>query len=91
MIPSVHAKERMLKKGISEDEIQECVEHGSFEFRDFVKGEIRIGKKLESDDKTFIVVYTVQQEQKRIITVYRLRRKKWQEKTDIIAESVTWN
>ncbi len=81
----------MLKKGISEEEVRECIEHGSLEFRDFVKEEIRIGKKLEFNDKTIIVVYTVQQGQERIITVYRLRRKKWSAKMDIIAESVTWN
>jgi len=77
---SDHAKEEMESSNISEDEVKACLEHGSLEIKQFVRGELRYGKKLEFKDKTIIVIYTKIKDKIRVITTYPIRRKKWHQK-----------
>ena len=76
MIISPHAYEEMLKAGISDDEIRQCLEHGELEIKQFVKGEMRYGKKIDFKDKTIMVIYTHRRNEERVITAYIIRRKK---------------
>ena len=46
MILSDHSKEEMLKDGISEDEVKQCIEHGNLKITECVKGEMRYGRDL---------------------------------------------
>jgi len=73
-----HAKDEMESSDISEDEVKTCLEHGSLEIKQFIKGELRYGKKLEFKDKIIMVIYTKRGDKNRVITVYPIRRKKWQ-------------
>ncbi len=77
MIISNRAKEEMRASGITAEEISACLEHGTPEIKQVVKGEMRYGNKLELKDKTIIVIYTYQNEKRRVITCYPIRRKKW--------------
>lgn len=75
---SDHARDEMEASDITEDEVKACLEHGSLEIKQFVKGELRYGKRIEFKDKTIIVIYTKLNEVKiRVITTYPIRRKKW--------------
>ncbi len=81
MITSDHARDEMDKAGISEQEVRDCLEHGELEINQIVAGETRYGKKLELKDKTIMVIYTIRNQEERIITAYTIRRKKtWQKK-----------
>lgn len=76
MIISDHARKEMEQSGICEEEVQQCLKHGELEIRQVVKGETRYGKKLILKDKTIIVIYTLREEEERVITAYVIRRKK---------------
>lgn len=39
-----HAQKEMEDDGISEEEVQWCLEHGELEIKELVKGEVRYGK-----------------------------------------------
>lgn len=79
MILSDHASEEMVKEGISEQEVRECLEHGELEIKQIVSGEVRYGKKLKLKEKIIMIIYTIRDEQERIITAYTIhRRKTWQ-------------
>ena len=65
---------------ISKDEVKACLENGSLEIKQFIKGEIRYGKKLEFKDKIIMVIYTQINDKIRVITTYLIRRKKWHQK-----------
>ncbi len=77
MILSVHARERMLKKGISEDEVLQCLEFGVLKATNCVEGEIRHYKRLEFKEKAVVVIYTFNGGELRVITVYEIS-KEWQ-------------
>ena len=68
----------MESSDISENEVRVCLEHGTLEIKQFVKGELRYGKKFEFKDKTIMVIYVKRENKDRIVTVYPIRRKKWQ-------------
>jgi len=76
MIISNHAHDEMQQAGITEDEVNQCLEYGGLEIRQFVKGEIRYGKKIELKTKTIMVIYTIRNKEERVITAYTIRRKK---------------
>ena len=78
MIFSGHAREEMQNARISEEEVKGCIEHGELEIKEVVQGETRWGKKLDLKDKTIMVIYTLRENEERIITTYVIRRKKWQ-------------
>ena len=63
----------MESSDISENEVKVCLE-----IKQFVKGELRYGKKFEFKDKTIMVIYVKRENKDRIVTVYPIRRKKWQ-------------
>lgn len=79
MILSGHAIERMLKKGITETEVKECIEHGCMEIELPVRGEMRYGKKLDLKNRSIVVIYTLSGNEPRVITVYQIVNRKWQE------------
>ena len=74
---SDHAEKEMRSSGITEDEVKACLEYGTLEIKQFVKGELRYGKKLELKDKKIMVIYTKIEGKIRVITTYHIRRKKW--------------
>ena len=76
---SVHARVAMSEDGISEEEINMCLERGELEIKQLVQEEMRYGKQLEFKDKTIMVIYTYRKEGSRVITAYLIRRKKWQQ------------
>ena len=76
---SDHARKEMESSNIIEDEVKSCLEQGSLEIKQIVKGEIRYGKKISFKDKTIIVIYTKLKDKLRVITAYPIRRKKWQD------------
>jgi len=76
MILSDHAKEEMQASGITEDEVNVCLEHGELEIKQVVDGETRYGNKIVFKEKTIIVIYTYAGEEKRVITCYSIWRKK---------------
>ena len=78
MIISDHAFDEMQNDGITEAEIEQCLRYGELEIKQIVQGESRYGKKLELKDKTIMTIYAFQGNEERIITVYVIRRKKWQ-------------
>ncbi len=83
MIISDHARDEMNRAGISEREVSDCFEHGELEIKQFVAvaNETRYGKKLNLKDKTIMIIYTIRNQEARIITAYIIRRKKtWQKK-----------
>lgn len=57
MIISDHARDEMENAGITEDEVRDCLEHGTLEIKQVVEGETRYGKKLELKEKTIMVIY----------------------------------
>ena len=75
-----HALKAMEDDEITEDEIKAGLEHGELEIKQLVKGEMRYGNKLDTKEKTIMVIYTYKNGNKRIITCYTIRRKKWQNK-----------
>lgn len=81
MIISDHAHEEMNKAGISEQEVRDCLKHGELDIKQIVAGETRYGKKLDLKDKTIMVIYTIRNQEERVITTYLIKRKKtWQNK-----------
>ena len=78
MILSGHAKEEMLADGISEEEVRQCLEFGTIEIEQPVRGEMRYGKQIDLKHKAIMVIYTLSGEEPRVITVCRLsiRREK---------------
>ncbi len=78
MILSGHAKEEMLADGISEEEVRQCLEFGTIEIEQPVRGEMRYGKQIDLKHKAIMVIYTLNGEEPRVITVCRLsiRREK---------------
>lgn len=78
MIISDHARDEMAKEGITEQNVRGCLEHGELEIKQIVQGETRYGKQLELKDKTMMIIYTIRNNEERIITAYTIRRKKWQ-------------
>ena len=78
MLPK-HAREEMQNDDISEQEVEQCLRYGEHEITQIVKGEKRYGKKIELKEKTIMVIYTVQNNEDRVITTYTIKRKKnWQ-------------
>lgn len=77
MIISDHAREEMEQAGITADEVRQCLEHGTAIINDFVRGEPRYGKQLDAKEKTIVVIYTLRDNEERVITAYPLQRKKW--------------
>ncbi len=75
---SDHAREAMADDEISEEEVEVCLKHGELEIKQLVNGEMRYGKQIELKDKVIMVIYTIRDNIDRIITVYTIRRKKWQ-------------
>jgi len=78
MIISDHAKEEMLKDSITEDEVRQCLEYGNIEIAECVHDEMRYGRRFAFKDRSIMVVYTLRNNEERIITVYSIRKKKWQ-------------
>ncbi len=77
MILSEHAKEEMLADGISEDEVRQCLEFGSLEMEQPVRGEMRYGRQLDLKHNSIVVIYTLVGEEQRVITAYSMVNKKW--------------
>ncbi|VVB81567.1 Uncharacterised protein [uncultured archaeon] len=75
MIVSVHARERMLRKGISEDEVRECIDFGISQATKSVEGEVRHAKLLDLKGKSVIVIYTFREDELRVITTYAIIKK----------------
>jgi len=81
MIISDHARDEMVQAGITKDDVRNCLRHGELEIKQIVDGETRYGKRLELKDKTIMIIYTMRNDEERIITAYTIRRKKtWQRK-----------
>lgn len=78
MIISDHAKQKMLALGITDDEIMACMDHGRIELKNIVNGEMRYGKQLDVNDTSIMVIFMYRESETRVITCYKLRRKKWQ-------------
>ena len=79
MMLSEHAREEMRNDDISEKEVEQCLKYGEHEIIQIVKGEKRYGKKLELKDKTIMVIYTIKNNEDRVITTYTIKRKNnWQ-------------
>lgn len=78
MIISDHAQQKMYMLEISEEEILACLDYGDLISEQVVNGEMRYAKRLGLKDKILILVYAVRETEKRVITCYKLRRKKWQ-------------
>ncbi len=76
MIISDHARDEMSQSDISEEEVQQCLEHGELEIKQIVKGETRYGRKLDLKFKTIMVIYTLRNKEERVVTAYLIRRKK---------------
>ncbi|MDI6826324.1 MAG: DUF4258 domain-containing protein [Candidatus Aenigmarchaeota archaeon] len=76
MIISPHARDRMKKKGITEEEIKTCLIDGKLTIQQMVKGEIRYGKIVELKDKKLVVIYTIDKNgEDRIITCYPIKKR----------------
>jgi hypothetical protein len=78
MILSDHAKEEMLKDGISEEEVRQCLEHGELIFTQAMRGEMRYIRKLDLKDRSIVVIHTFRDNDHRVITTYAIRNEKWQ-------------
>jgi uncharacterized DUF497 family protein len=76
MIISEHAEEKMKKKNITKEEIERCLIDGETIFRKIIKGEIRYVKKIELKYKKLFVIYTIRNDEERIITCYTIRKKR---------------
>ena len=74
---SAHARARMERKGISLEEVEECVKHGRLVSQQAVSGEMRYARTSDFKDKTVTVVYAVRKDRERVITCYPIRRKRW--------------
>jgi len=77
MIISDHAKDRMSRKGISEEEVKKCAYEGILRTKTVINGEIRHVNVLQMKDKTIVTVQTFESLERKIITVYLLMRKRW--------------
>jgi uncharacterized DUF497 family protein len=78
MIISPHARDRMKKKGITEEEIKTCLVDGKLTIQQIVKGETRYGKIVELKDKKLVVIYTIEKNgEDRIITCYPIKKKRF--------------
>ena len=77
MILSEHAKEEMLKDGITEEEVKQCLEHGTEIMKNCVNGEMRYGRKLEMKDRSVIAIYTFRNGETRVITAYTDEDQRW--------------
>jgi len=67
----------MLSKNISEDEVLQCLDFGENTITDCVNEEIRHAKRLDAKDRSIVVIYTLKNNDLRVITVYTVRNK-WQ-------------
>lgn len=65
----------MLKKGISEDEVIECLDFGIPQATKSVEGEVRHAKLLELKGKSVVVIYTFREDELRVITTYAIMKK----------------
>jgi len=77
MILSDHAKQAMLDDDVEESEVRQCLEHGKLTTQGFVKGEPRYVKTCELKGRKIVVVYTLNCDEVRVITVYAIWSKKW--------------
>ncbi len=80
IIISEHAKDEMSNSGITEEEVEACLEHGELTLEQAVKGEMRYGKKIQLKDKKIIVIYNHRNNRIRVITAYPIWRKEWLKK-----------
>ena len=74
---SDHARDEMESSDIAEDEVKTCLEHGTLKIKQFIKNELRYGKRIDLKDKSIIVIYTKTKSKIRVVTTYPIRRKKW--------------
>ena len=74
---SDHAQEQMERKGISKQEVEECIHHGRLVSKQVVKGEMRYARTIPFKDKTVTVVYTLRGDRVRVVTCYPIKRKRW--------------
>ena len=79
MIVSEHAREEMFASGIDETEVKACLEYGEIVIKRIVKGEMRYGKQLKLKNKIIIVIYARRENEARVVTVYTIKRKRWQQ------------
>ena len=77
MILSDHAREEMLKDGISEEDVRQCLEHGRVIIENCVNGEMRYGEKLAMKDRSVIAIYTFRLGEPRVITAYTVNDQRW--------------
>jgi len=73
-----HARVAMLHDDTSEEEIERCLERGYLKFKEKVKGEMRYAKQIDFKNKSILVVFTYRNNEERIITTYKINKKKWQ-------------
>ncbi len=73
---SEHARRAMEESGISEGEVLECLKNGKRVIKQAVKGEMRYGSEIDLKEKKIIVIYTLFNNEERIITTYPIRRKR---------------
>lgn len=76
MIITDHAWAEMEQSGISEEEVSTCLTQGTSIIRQLVQREMRYGKQIDFKGKRIIVIYTLQNQEEKVITVYPVRRKK---------------
>ena len=73
---SPHARLKMAAKGISEEEIKDCIREGTLIAKQVVDSESRYAKCLELKDKKIVVVYVFRKGITRVITCYPIHKKK---------------
>lgn len=66
----------MEQSGISEEEVSICLRQGTLIIKQLVKREMRYGKQIDLKWKRIIVIYALQNQEEKVITVYPVRRKK---------------
>ncbi len=76
MIISEHAREKMKKNRISEEDIKRCLVDGETILENVIKGGMRYLKEIDLKHRRSIVVYTIRNEEKRVITCYPKRKKR---------------
>ncbi len=73
---SSHARKEMEHSIITEGEVRECLQYGQLVIKQLVQGEKRYGKQIEFKNKRIVVIYTYENQEEKVITMYPIRRKK---------------
>jgi len=74
MIISKHARKRMEERKVTEEEIKKCITDGEIVLRKVIKNEMRFTRSIDLADKRLSVVYTVKNNEERVITCFPVKR-----------------